>query len=157
MAFCLWLMVLFSFWKTLFNSLFHLISPAGSDFCSLFFGNVYSFEIFSIGNSTRTREKKIAWELSNCIVPGWTLCTYNFWRVREYLTHVLDVQISSDSTTHSPIPFPVLKTGKWEIASAKYLSHRVTWKANGEVWKLTQMLNFRNFYLTLVCLGWHWA
>ena len=39
------------------NSLFHLWSPAGSDFCSLLlFGKFYSFEIFSIGNSARTRE-----------------------------------------------------------------------------------------------------
>lgn len=147
MAFRLWLMVLFSFWKTLFNSLFHLMSPAGSHFCSLFFGNVYSFEIFSIGNSARTRgkKKKTAWELSNCIVPGWTVCTYNFWRVREYLAHILDVQISSNSTTHSPIPFPVLKTGQWEIGYAKYLSHTVTWKANGKFRKLTTKADFQKF------------
>lgn len=52
-------MVFFSFGKALDKSLFHITSPAGSDSCSLFFiGNVYSFEIFSIGSSTRTKAKK---------------------------------------------------------------------------------------------------
>lgn len=41
------------------NTLFHLMSPAGSDFGSLlFFGKFYGFYIFSIGNSARNREKK---------------------------------------------------------------------------------------------------
>lgn len=43
------------FLENLFNSLFHSVSPAGSDFCVLLlFRNFYSFEIFSRGNSART-------------------------------------------------------------------------------------------------------
>lgn len=42
------------------NIHFHFMSPVGSDFCSLlFFGNFYDLNIFSIGNSTKTKEKNL--------------------------------------------------------------------------------------------------
>lgn len=165
MAFCLWLMVLFSFWKTLFNSPFHLMSPARSHFCSMFFGNVYSFEIFSIGNSAETREKEklhgnwaILWSQDGPCVPITSGGLENIWRtsLMYKLMNTLH-RLLAAVLSYTPIPFPVLKTGKGEIAYAKCLSHRVTWKVNGKFRNLTQMPIFRNFYLTLVYLKWHWT
>lgn len=107
-------------------TLFYLMSPAGSDFCSLLlFGNFYSFKIFSIGNSARTREegkkkKQKAWELGHCIALEWTLCTDNFLGVGEYLTHIIGVQIRSVLPL-TPLPHSLSS----QLVNEKYLKFSI--------------------------------
>lgn len=106
--------IVFFFGKRRLTLSFSLNVSCWSDFYSLlFFGNYFRLEIFSLGNSARTRGEN-AWELSNWIALEWALCTYYFFEGRGYFTHIVGVRIESDLTTHSPSPFPVLKTGKWK-------------------------------------------
>lgn len=86
-------MVLFSFWKT--PTLFSIYGFWLDQILFYeYWGKFYSFEIFSIGILARTTEKGRGkyGELSNCIIAlEWNLCTYNFFAVKEYLTHIVGV------------------------------------------------------------------
>ena len=135
------------------------MSTAGSDFCALLlFGYFYSFEIFWIGNSAKTRGEKnhgdwliplfiINLLLFSIIALKWTLCTSNFLSAKGSLTHIVGEQMKSSSATH-----PCSLSSK--LINEKHRTQSVCHTKLLSIQEITMNVNFKNFYFTLAFLDW---